>query len=118
MEAAQALADLQEISPQIEAAVIFGGGGNVEASTLSDEASSREVARLAGRLLDEARSVRSEAAGTVAQVHALLGGGSVFVVREADRSIAATTAVEPTVGLVFYDLRSALRSVGQEDDAA
>jgi hypothetical protein len=37
--------------------------------------------------------------------------GSVFVVRDGKRLIVATTAPEPTVGLVFYDLKSALRDL-------
>ena len=32
----------------------------------------------------------------------------MFVVREGKRRIAATTAPDPTTGLVFYDLKSAL----------
>jgi len=118
MDARQALTDLQEISPQLEAAVIFGEGGDLEASTLADEESSREVARLGGRLLDEAGFLRSDGSSPVSQVHARLGGGNVFVVREAGRSIAAVSGGEPTVGLVFYDLRSALRSLEGETDAA
>jgi hypothetical protein len=35
----------------------------------------------------------------------------VFVVRDGDRLIAATTTPEPTVGLVFYDLKTCLRSI-------
>ena len=35
--------------------------------------------------------------------------GSVFVVRDGERMIAATTRPEPTVGLVFYDLKHCLR---------
>jgi hypothetical protein len=34
----------------------------------------------------------------------------VFVVRDGKLTIAATTGPAPTVGLVFYDLKSALRS--------
>jgi len=37
--------------------------------------------------------------------------GSVFVVIEGDRAVAAVTRAEPTVGLVFYDLKTCLRSV-------
>ena len=37
--------------------------------------------------------------------------GSVFVVRDGKRLIVATTAPEPTVGLVFYDLKSTLREL-------
>jgi hypothetical protein len=33
------------------------------------------------------------------------------VVRDGDRLIAATTQPEPTVGLVFYDLKSCLRDL-------
>jgi hypothetical protein len=34
----------------------------------------------------------------------------VFVVRDSERLIAATTTAAPTVGLVFYDLKSCLRA--------
>ena len=39
--------------------------------------------------------------------------GSVFVVCDGERMIAATTTPEPTVGLVFYDLKTCLRSVDE-----
>ncbi len=39
----------------------------------------------------------------------------MFVVRDEQRTIAATTGPEPTVGLVFYDLKSCLRSVAAEE---
>jgi hypothetical protein len=35
-------------------------------------------------------------------------------VREAEQTLAAVTSPEPTAGLVFYDLRSALRSAGEK----
>jgi hypothetical protein len=37
--------------------------------------------------------------------------GSVFVVRDGGRTIVATTTPEPTVGLVFYDLKTCLRAI-------
>jgi hypothetical protein len=37
----------------------------------------------------------------------------VFVVRDEERLIAATTGPGPTAGLVFYDLKSALRSLAE-----
>jgi hypothetical protein len=37
------------------------------------------------------------------------------VVRDGDRLIAATTTPEPTVGLVFYDLKTCLRGLGEEE---
>jgi hypothetical protein len=39
-----------------------------------------------------------------------------FVVSDGVRRIAATTGREPTVGLVFYDLKSCLRAAAAEND--
>jgi hypothetical protein len=41
----------------------------------------------------------------------------VFVVRDGSRRIAATTGPSPTVGLVFYDLKSCLRGTDEEAPA-
>jgi predicted regulator of Ras-like GTPase activity (Roadblock/LC7/MglB family) len=104
----QALADLQEISSQIEAAVLFGADGAVEGSTLADEAAAKALAEAAAALLDRAHALRDED-GEVTQLQAALADGAVFVVRDGDRRIVATTVPSPTVGLVFYDLKSCLR---------
>ena len=45
------------------------------------------------------------------QLEVATGEGSVFVVRTGKTVIAATTGNNPTAGLVFYDLKSALRTV-------
>ncbi|TML85836.1 MAG: hypothetical protein E6G08_13165 [Actinobacteria bacterium] len=113
MDAAQALADLTEISSQIETAVLFDESGSVLASTLADETRATELARAAAELLDAAAEVQP-GGGTLTQLDAATLDGSVFVVRDGERRIVATTAPEPTVGLVFYDLKSALRNVGEE----
>ena len=42
----------------------------------------------------------------------------MFVVRDGDRLIVATTTPEPTAGLVFYDLKSALRGMGNREAEA
>src|SRR5436309_14162786 len=118
MDAAQALVELTEISPQIEVAVIFDEGGAVEGSTLQDAEHSRELARLGAQLVDEASRVRSAEAGDVLQLQAQLNAGSVFLLRDGERRIVATTGQEPTVGLVFYDLRSGLRSLREEAGAS
>ena len=47
------------------------------------------------------------------QLEAATPVGSVFVVRDGERLIAATTTPEPTVGLVFYDLKTCLRSIDE-----
>jgi predicted regulator of Ras-like GTPase activity (Roadblock/LC7/MglB family) len=115
MDAAQALADLTEISSQIESVVLFDEGGSVQASTLAGEGAARSFADVAARLLEQAREFRS-GGGAVAQLEAATRDGSVFVVRGGTRVIAATTGPTPTVGLVFYDLKSCLRSANGEPE--
>jgi predicted regulator of Ras-like GTPase activity (Roadblock/LC7/MglB family) len=108
MDAAQALADLTEISSQIEAAVLFDESGDVAGSTLADEHAAASLARAADDLLRHADRLAS-GDRTVTQVEASAPEGSVFVVRDGARRVAAVTGPDPTVGLVFYDLKSCLR---------
>jgi predicted regulator of Ras-like GTPase activity (Roadblock/LC7/MglB family) len=110
MEVKQALADLTEISSQIQAAVVFDDKGAVAGSTIGDEARARELARAAADLLEQAEAVKV-GNGALNQLEAATLDGSVFVIRDGPTRIAATTAPEPTVGLVFYDLKSALRQI-------
>jgi predicted regulator of Ras-like GTPase activity (Roadblock/LC7/MglB family) len=117
MDAAQALADLTEISSQIEAAVLFEEQGAVLGSTLADGPAAESFARSAARLLDDAKAFRS-GERSVTQLEASTHEGSVFVVRDGARLIAATTAPSPTVGLVFYDLKSCLRGAADEPKPA
>lgn len=116
MDAAQALADLTEISSQIEAAVLFDESGAVQGSTLADDAAAQALAGAAKGLLERSEQLRAEGA-EVTQLEASTAEGSVFVVRSGPRRIAATTGPAPTVGLVFYDLKSCLRGAGAEPEA-
>jgi predicted regulator of Ras-like GTPase activity (Roadblock/LC7/MglB family) len=113
MDAAAALERLREISSQVRAAVIFERGGKVVGSTFADDQRAKDVAEEAEALLTEAEQRRDAGgeAAEFAQLEVALRGGSVFVVRDGDRLIAATTQPEPTVGLVFYDLKSCLRDL-------
>jgi predicted regulator of Ras-like GTPase activity (Roadblock/LC7/MglB family) len=113
MDAAAALERLREISSQVRAAVIFERGGKVVGSTFADDLRAKDVAAEAEALLTEAEQRRDAGgeAAEFAQLEVALQGGSVFVVRDGDRLIAATTQPEPTVGLVFYDLKSCLRDL-------
>jgi predicted regulator of Ras-like GTPase activity (Roadblock/LC7/MglB family) len=113
MDAAQALADLTEISSQIEAAALFGGDGEVGASTFADGERAQAFVRSARELLEAAGELRSSASPN--QIEVATAEGSVFVVRDDGRLIAATTTPEPTVGLVFYDLKSCLRAAAAEE---
>jgi predicted regulator of Ras-like GTPase activity (Roadblock/LC7/MglB family) len=110
VDAQQAIADLTEISSQIQAAVVFDEQAKVAASTLDDPARAEDLARAAADLLAQAERVKT-GDGSLSQLEAATLEGSVFIVREGKVRIAATTASDPTVGLVFYDLKSALRQV-------
>jgi predicted regulator of Ras-like GTPase activity (Roadblock/LC7/MglB family) len=114
MDAAQSLSDLTEISSQIEAALVLDTDGSTMASTL-DGTRAEELARAAQELLAAVGRVAGDGAGKLAQLEIATTDGSVFVVRDEERTIAATTGPEPTVGLVFYDLKSCLRSVAAEE---
>jgi hypothetical protein len=106
MDAAQSLADLIQISSQIRAAVIVDELGAVAGSTLADGTALAEAGQA---LLADAAGLRNGAEPT--QLEAATEAGSVFVLREGGRTIVATTGLAPTVGLVFYDLKSSLRAV-------
>ena len=110
MDAAQALADLAEVSSQIESAVLAEAGGQVAASTFADPERGERVAAAALELLRaaDASAAASERAA-LSQLVAETPAGAVFVVRDGERVVAAVTGPEPTVGLVSYDLKTCLR---------
>jgi predicted regulator of Ras-like GTPase activity (Roadblock/LC7/MglB family) len=117
MDASQALADLTEISAQIESAVILDSAGAVVASSTADTGRAEVLARTAGDLLGAAEESTggSGASERLVQLQAALSDGCVFVVRDEDRVVAAVTAPDPTVGLVFYDLKTCLRHAAGEE---
>ena len=94
--------------------MLFDDGGAVAGSTLADRSAAVELARGAADLLQRAGGFRTE--GRVTQLEAATDAGSVFVVSDGERRIAATTGPQPTVGLVFYDLKSALRNAAAEEE--
>ena len=81
MDAADALADLVEISPQIEAAAVVAQDGELEGSVGVPEARASVLARAVRDLLDGAAAFRSDQ-GRVTQLHAELAGGDLFAVTE------------------------------------
>ncbi|MFL5946187.1 MAG: hypothetical protein ACJ74C_12260 [Gaiellaceae bacterium] len=107
MDAQQALADLTEVSSQIQAAVVFDDKGKVAGST---HGNGEALAKAAAELLAAADELRPGDA-PLTQLEVATAEGSVFVVRQEQATIAATTSANPTVGLVLYDLKSALRGV-------
>lgn len=113
MDAASALADLTEISSQIEAAVVLDADGGVLASTLADEARASRLAQAGGELFDAAAGRLGGEGRTLLRVEAALDGGSLFVVREHGHGLVATTTPAPASGLVLYDLGTCLRSLAE-----
>ena len=112
MDAAQALADLTEISSQVVHVAIVDEEGAILASTIPDPGRAERFLDGVRRLLEEADGVRqSRGLSDLSQLEAATLDGSVFVVRREGRMIAATTRPDPTVGLVFYDLKHCLRSI-------
>jgi predicted regulator of Ras-like GTPase activity (Roadblock/LC7/MglB family) len=111
VEPAQALADLVEISSQIEAVVLLAEDGSIAATTSSDDERARELATTAQEIVAGAAELEQREA---TQIEVALLDGSVFVVRSGGRTILATTRPDPTVGLVLYDLRSCLRNAAGE----
>jgi predicted regulator of Ras-like GTPase activity (Roadblock/LC7/MglB family) len=117
VEASQALADLMEISSQVQAAVLLDDAGEPIASKVAHEGRAGELARISRELLAAAEQLRPGAdQRRPAQLEVATGEGSVFVVRDGERAIAATTGPSPTVGLVFYDLKTCLRALAAPDE--
>ena len=110
VDVASALADLTEISSQVEAAAVVDADGAVLGSTVAGEPAERLVETGVG-LLEAATSRFGSSGRSVTQLEAALRDGSVFVVREDGLGIIARTSAGPTSGLVFYDLRTCLRAV-------
>jgi predicted regulator of Ras-like GTPase activity (Roadblock/LC7/MglB family) len=111
VDVAQPLAELKEISAQVQEAVIFSEAGALVGSTLADDAQASRMAEAAFRLLEEAGRVAANEGKPLVQIEASLDEGSVAVVREGEHAVAATTVLDPTIGLVFYDLRTCLRAL-------
>jgi len=113
VDAQQALADLMEISSQVDGAVVVGADGSPVASSLPAERGER-LSRAAARLLEE---TGESGRRRPVQVEAATREGSLFVVRDDGHTIAATTGPSPTAGLVLYDLRTCLRTLTEEEPA-
>jgi predicted regulator of Ras-like GTPase activity (Roadblock/LC7/MglB family) len=107
LDAAQAIDDLTEISPQVRRVAVIAADGSLAGTNVPDQAAAERLADGARSLVEAAEELHPG----VSQLEVATVDGSVFVVRDDDRLIAATTSPEPTVGLVFYDLKTCLRSI-------
>jgi predicted regulator of Ras-like GTPase activity (Roadblock/LC7/MglB family) len=114
MEAARALADLVEISPQIEAAAVVSGDGEIDGTVGVPDARATVLARSVRELIEGAGAFRGDD-GRVTQLHAELAEGQVFAVTgSGGRTIVAVTDGRAAPGLLFYDLKRCLAAVADE----
>jgi hypothetical protein len=111
MDAQAALAELAELSAQVEAAAVVRAG-TVEAA-IGPAAAAERLAHAADELFAAAISMRP-AGPDVERVEVVLPEGGVFAVRDGERVAVAATVTEPTPGLVLYDLRTCLRRIAEE----
>jgi len=110
MDAAQAIGELMELSSQITAAIALGEDGSVLASSTDDQAAVASLSSSTVELVLAAADL-GPGGGEVTRVEVELAEGAFFVVREGDRTVAATTGPKPTSGLVVYDLRTCAQAI-------
>ena len=118
MDAAAAIDELRSLSTQIDVIMVAGRDGSVTASTLEGDRAER-LGGLARDLVAGADTVRGDLGrDALSQLQAATPDGSVFVVLDGERMAVATTGADPTVGLVFYDLKTLLRQLDDDGAAA
>ena len=116
MDVGAALAELKELSTQIDVVVVASPAGDLEASTATGQTAVK-LSRLAADVVAQAEQVRSDMGReALAQLQAATPDGSLFVVLDGQRMAVATTGPDPTVGLVFYDLKTLLRQISRAGD--
>ena len=110
MDAAQAIADLTEISPQVAARRGHRRRRLVVGSNRRPRRPPSASPSGATRLVEEARDAAARTSPSSRRRRSTAASSSSAT---ASGMIAATTTPEPTVGLVFYDLKTCLRSVDE-----
>ena len=113
MDAGQALAELTEISSQIELALIFDARGELVEATIADRKRAESLAFGAAALLACTVQVGGPERGEPIQVELAYPEGSLLLVREGDLRILAFTSPDPIAGLAFFELRACLRKLDE-----
>lgn len=118
--AKEAIQELLEMSTSIRHAVLVRGENEVMASTFANSQSEGTMVAMGRRMLEEARmSAKEMDRPALTQVFVEAKSGCVFIVTdEKDTWLAASTGTDPTVGLVLYDVNTALRTAleGEADE--
>lgn len=108
----EALQELLEMSAGIRQAVLVRGDDNVLASTFASKESEAVMVEGGRTMLQDARREAKEMGrDKLTQLFIEAKTGCVFIVAgERDTWLAASTGTDPTVGLVLYDVNTALRT--------
>lgn len=114
MEPASVLADLLDVSGQVETAILLDHDGAILACTLADDERAGVLGRAVRDLIAEAQAEPGSGREPLAQLRVTLEDSCVFAVQDAQRIAAAVTVPYPTAGLVFYDLKNCLRQLAGE----
>ena len=109
MDAADALAQLMELSTEIVEVATADANGELEAATGCSPDRADELVRTGLELV-----ALASAQQPVIRIHVERAGGGLHVVVEGGRSAVATTVPDATAGLVTHDLRTALRRSAPE----
>jgi predicted regulator of Ras-like GTPase activity (Roadblock/LC7/MglB family) len=116
MDAEAALSELLEISPYIVAALVAERDGETLAASIAgrravDDAATQLGTQIAGLIARAERAQSELGREPISQLEVAVGDGNVFVVLDSAHMVAAVTGSEPTVGLVFYELKTTLRAL-------
>ena len=118
--AKEAIQELLEMSASIRQAVLVRGESEILASTFANAQSEATMVSIARRMLEEARtSAKDMERSPLTQLFIETASGCVFIVTgDKDTWLAASTGADPTVGLVLYDVNTALRTAleGEADE--
>ncbi len=113
MDAGQALAELTEISSQIELALIFDARGDLIEVTPADRQRAEALAFGATALLACTTQIGGPERGEPVQVELAYPEGSILLLREGGLRILALTTPDPIAGLAFFELRACLRKLSE-----
>lgn len=115
----EALDELLQMSSSVRHAILARGDSEVLASTLASEDAEASMLNQTRAMIAAARvSVDEMGRTSLTQIYVEAKSGCVFIaLGEKDTWLAATTGTDPTVGLVLYDVNTALRTALEGESA-
>lgn len=115
----EALDELLQMSSSVRHAILARGDSEVLASTLASEDAEASMLNQTRAMIAAAIvSVDEMGRTSLTQIYVEAKSGCVFIaLGEKDTWLAATTGTDPTVGLVLYDVNTALRTALEGESA-